>query len=90
MQAKSLTENEFMNLCGDWMGTGIATRSWNIFGKYGLSLQHIRCTITLKQFGGVVIGGTPKKYGVKKVFSCFVCFLCFTGSPAIGARFCGV
>ena len=64
-------------------GDGIATRSWNIFGKYGLSLQHIRCTITLKQFGGVVIGGTSEKYGIKENFSRPICFLCFGGSPDV-------
>ncbi len=74
-----------MNLCGDWMGTGTATRSWNISGKSALSLQHIRCTITLKQFGGVVIGGTSKKYGIKEIFSCLIPLLFGSGiSPAVG------
>lgn len=63
MPDKSLTENEFMNLCGDWMETETAIRLWSIFGKYELSLRHIRYTIILKQFGGVGIGGTLEKYG---------------------------
>lgn len=36
--------------------------------KYALNLQHIHCIITLKRFGGVVIGGTPKNMGLKKSF----------------------
>ena len=63
MLDKSLTENEFMNLCGDWMETETAIRLWSIFGKYELSLQHIRYTIILKQFGGAGIGGTLEKHG---------------------------
>ena len=63
MLDKSLTENEFMNLCGDWIETETAIQLWSIFGKYELSLRHIRYTIILKQFGGAGIGGTLEKYG---------------------------
>ena len=62
MQDRSLTENGFMNLSGGLMGMEIAIRLWSTFGKYELNLRHIRCTIILKQFGGVGIGGTLKKH----------------------------
>ena len=86
MPDKSLTENEFMNLCGDWIETETAIQLWSIFGKYELSLQHIHCTITLKRFGGVVIGGTPKKYGTKEIFPVIIPLL-FSGG--ISPAWCG-
>lgn len=67
MQDRFLTVSEFMSLWG-LMGTETAIQLWSIFGKYALNLEHIHCTITLKRFGGVVIGGTPKNMGLKKSF----------------------
>lgn len=54
--------------------------------KYALNLQHIHCIITLKRFGGVVIGGTPKKYGTKEIFPAIIPLLFGSGiSPAWGS-----
>ena len=81
-----LTASEFMSLCGAWMGTETAIQLWSTFGKYALNLQHIHCTITLKRFGGVVIGGTPKKYGTKEIFPAIIPLLFGSGiSPAWGS-----
>ena len=75
-----------MSLCGAWMGTETAIQLWSIFGKYALNLQHIHCIITLKRFGGVVIGGTPKKYGTKEIFPAIIPLLFGSGiSPAWGS-----
>ena len=60
------------------MGTETAIQLWSISGKYALNLQHIHCTITLKQFGGVGIGGTSKKYGTKEIFPVIIPLL-FSG-----------
>ena len=71
---------------GAWMGTETAIQLWSTFGKYALNLQHIHCTITLKRFGGVVIGGTPKKYGTKEIFPAIIPLLFGSGiSPAWGS-----
>lgn len=43
----------------------------------------VRFTVILIQFGGVVIGGTSEKYGIKENFSRPICFLCFGGSPDV-------
>ena len=68
------------------MGTETAIQLWSISGKYALNLQHIHCTITLKQFGGVGIGGTPKKYGTKEIFPAIIPLLFGSGiSPAWGS-----
>ena len=68
------------------MGTETAIQLWSISGKYALNLQHIHCTITLKRFGGVVIGGTPKKYGTKEIFPAIIPLLFGSGiSPAWGS-----
>ena len=86
MQDRFLTVSEFMSLCGAWMGTETAIQLWSIFGKYALNLQHIHCIITLKRFGGVVIGGTPKKYGTKEIFPAIIPLLFGSGiSPAWGS-----
>ena len=68
------------------MGTETAIQLWSISGKYALNLQHIHCTITLKQFGGVGIGGTPKKYGTKEIFPVIIPLL-FSGG--ISPAWCG-
>lgn len=57
--------------------------SWNISGKSGRSWLLVRFTVILIQFGGVVIGGTSEKYGIKENFSRPICFLCFGGSPDV-------
>lgn len=67
-------------------GDGTAIQLWSISGKYALNLQHIHCTITLKQFGGVGIGGTPKKYGTKEIFPVIIPLL-FSGG--ISPAWCG-
>ena len=86
MQDRFLTVSEFMSLCGAWMGTETAIQLWSIFGKYALNLQYIHCIITLKRFGGVVIGGTPKKYGTKEIFPAIIPLLFGSGiSPAWGS-----
>ena len=55
---------------------------WGLDGD----LQHIHCTITLKRFGGVVIGGTPKKYGTKEIFPAIIPLLFGSSiSPAWGS-----
>ena len=43
-----------------------AIRLWNIFAKYGGSLQSFLCIIILKQYGGWAINGTDKEYEFKK------------------------
>ncbi len=51
--------------------------------KIRAKLAACRFTVILIQFGGVVIGGTSEKYGIKENFSRPICFLCFGGSPDV-------
>ena len=72
-----------MKRCGGLTAKAAAIPSWNISEKSGQNWLLVRFIAILIQFGGVVIGGTPEKYGIKEIFSCFVRFLCFAGSPAV-------
>lgn len=73
----------FMKQCGDLTARVTVILSWNISGKSGRSWLLVRFTVILIQFGGVVIGGTSEKYGIKENFSRPICFLCFGGSPDV-------
>ena len=68
-----------MKQCGDLTARVTVILSWNISGKSGRSWLLVRFTVILIQFGGVVIGGTSEKYGIKENFSRPICFLCFGG-----------
>lgn len=72
MLDRYLTASGFMSVCGALTGTETAIQLWSISGRYVLNLQYIHCIITLKRFGGAVIGGTPEKYGTKEIFSPFI------------------
>ena len=72
-----------MKQCGDLTARVTVILSWNISGKSGRSWLLVRFTVILIQFGGVVIGGTSEKYGIKENFSRPICFLCFGGSPDV-------
>ena len=83
MQDRYLTGSVFMKQCGDLTARVTVILSWNISGKSGRSWLLVRFTVILIQFGGVVIGGTSEKYGIKENFSRPICFLCFGGSPDV-------
>ena len=57
-----------MKQCGDLTARVTVILSWNISGKSGRSWLLVRFTVILIQFGGVVIGGTSEKYGIKENF----------------------
>ena len=61
-----LTGSVFMKQCGDLTARVTVILSWNISGKSGRSWLLVRFTVILIQFGGVVIGGTSEKYGIKE------------------------
>ena len=75
-----------MKQCGDLTARVTVILSWNISGKSGRSWLLVRFTVILIQFGGVVIGGTPKKYGTKEIFPAIIPLLFGSGiSPAWGS-----